>query len=41
MDCGILVKQDEDELLDFEAVYDFEEYFERRYPWSVPAELRS
>ncbi len=41
VECGILVKQEEDDMIDFEAVYDFEEYFERRYPWSVPAHLRS
>jgi uncharacterized repeat protein (TIGR04138 family) len=30
---GILVKQDEDRLVDFSGVFDFEEAFELNYPW--------
>lgn len=34
---GILVKQDEDRLEDFSGVFDFEEAFERSYPWEARA----
>jgi uncharacterized repeat protein (TIGR04138 family) len=33
VECGVLVKQDEDRLEDFRDVFDFEEAFERSYPW--------
>lgn len=33
VDCGILIKQDEDVPEEFEDVFDFEEVFERNYPW--------
>jgi uncharacterized repeat protein (TIGR04138 family) len=33
VECGVLVKQEEDALADFEDVYDFEKVFEREYPW--------
>lgn len=39
VECGILVKQDNDRLGDFEAVYDFADAFERDYPWAAPREL--
>jgi len=32
---GVLVKQDEDRPEDFVDVLDFDEAFERDYPWSV------
>ncbi len=35
VDCGILMKQEEDTLDDFRGVFDFEEAFERNYPWEV------
>ncbi|MBT8405274.1 MAG: hypothetical protein KJP18_15530 [Gemmatimonadetes bacterium] len=35
VECGVLVKQDEDRLEDFRDVYDFEEAFERSYPWGT------
>lgn len=35
VDCGVLVRQADDSLRDFEAVYDFEAVFERNYPWSA------
>ncbi|HSM34819.1 MAG TPA: Minf_1886 family protein [Longimicrobiales bacterium] len=35
VDCGILIKQDEDSLDDFLGVFDFEEVFERDYPWGA------
>lgn len=35
VDFGILMKQDEDSPEDFRAVFDFEEAFERNYPWEV------
>lgn len=39
VDCGVLVKQAGDTLDEFDSVYSFEEVFERRYPWAVPASL--
>lgn len=39
VECGILVKQEEDEIEAFEGVYDFQEQFEHRYPWTIPREL--
>jgi uncharacterized repeat protein (TIGR04138 family) len=33
VECGVLLKQDDDSLTHFEGVYDFEEVFERSYPW--------
>jgi uncharacterized repeat protein (TIGR04138 family) len=33
VDCGILIKQEDDEPEDFADVFDFEEAFERDYPW--------
>ncbi len=35
VDCGILIKQDEDTIDDFLGVFDFEEVFERDYPWGA------
>lgn len=35
VDCGILMKQEEDSPEDFRAIFDFEEAFERNYPWEV------
>jgi len=35
VDCGILIKQDEDCIDDFLGVFDFEEVFERDYPWGA------
>lgn len=37
VECGILTKQDEDRLEDFAQVFDFEEAFEREYPWGAGA----
>lgn len=38
VDCGILIKQEEDGIHDFIDVFDFEETFDRAYPWgaSIP-----
>ena len=33
VDCGVLIKQDEDSREDFRGLFDFEEVFERDYPW--------
>jgi uncharacterized repeat protein (TIGR04138 family) len=33
VDCGVLVKQDDDLPNDFDLVFDFEEAFDRQYPW--------
>jgi uncharacterized repeat protein (TIGR04138 family) len=35
VDCGVLIRQDDDSLDDFEEVFDFEETFERSYPWGA------
>ncbi|HEY8482981.1 MAG TPA: Minf_1886 family protein [Longimicrobiales bacterium] len=35
VDCGILIKQESDTPEDFEGVFDFEEAFERNYPWGA------
>jgi len=35
VECGILVKQDDDRREDFCDVFDFEEAFELDYPWEV------
>ena len=34
VDYGVLTKREEDRLEDFRSLYDFEEVFERDYPWS-------
>lgn len=34
VDCGVLVKQEEDAIGDFDDLFDFEEVFERDYPWA-------
>jgi uncharacterized repeat protein (TIGR04138 family) len=33
VDCGILIRQDEDSIDDFQNVYDFDAAFEHDYPW--------
>jgi uncharacterized repeat protein (TIGR04138 family) len=33
VECGVLIKQDEDSRDDFQGLFDFEEAFERDYPW--------
>jgi|SRR5690625_858 len=35
VDCGILLTQEDDSPEDFEDVFDFEEAFEKGYPWGV------
>ncbi len=35
VDAGILTKQDDDRLEDFRGLFDFEEAFERNYPWAA------
>jgi uncharacterized repeat protein (TIGR04138 family) len=39
VECGVLVKRDNDCIEDFEGIFAFDEAFERDYPWSAPAEL--
>ncbi len=39
VDCGVLVKREEDCIEDFDHVYDFAEVFERQYPWITSAVL--
>lgn len=39
VECGVLVKQESDDLDDFDGVYDFAEAFERDYPWAAPLDL--
>ena len=33
VECGVLVKREEDSREDFHSLFDFEEVFERDYPW--------
>jgi uncharacterized repeat protein (TIGR04138 family) len=33
VECGVLVKQDDDSVADFEDVFCFHDTFENRYPW--------
>jgi uncharacterized repeat protein (TIGR04138 family) len=40
VECGVLVKQDDDTLNDFENVFCFREAFENAYPWCPPGEIR-
>src|SRR5215207_4348242 len=35
VEAGILIKQEEDLLDDFNAIFDFEDAFERDYPWGT------
>lgn len=35
VECGILIKQDEDEPGDFDRLFDFEQTFEQEYPWGA------
>lgn len=34
VDAGVLIKEDDDSLDDFHDLFDFEEAFERDYPWN-------
>lgn len=40
VECGVLVKRDDDLLEDFECLYSFDDAFEREYPWTAPATLQ-
>lgn len=35
VDIGVLIKQSEDTRADFQDVFDFEDAFERNYPWGA------
>lgn len=35
VECGILIKQEDDRKEDFRGVFDFEEAFELEYPWGA------
>ena len=35
VECGVLIKQDEDRREDFQDLFDFEEAFDRNYPWGT------
>ena len=41
VDCGVLVKQDDDSIADFELVFDFSEAFEKEYPWPGVRKLKT
>lgn len=41
VECGVLVKQENDALGDFDGVFDFERAFERDYPWPGLRQLTS
>jgi uncharacterized repeat protein (TIGR04138 family) len=36
VECGILIKQDDDTPADFADVFDFDDAFEQDYPWGGP-----
>jgi uncharacterized repeat protein (TIGR04138 family) len=40
VDCGVLVKRDDDVIEDFDSLFAFDSDFDRDYPWSAPSELR-
>jgi uncharacterized repeat protein (TIGR04138 family) len=40
VECGVLVKQEDDSLDDFDLVFDFAEAFERDYPWPGAKRLK-
>jgi uncharacterized repeat protein (TIGR04138 family) len=40
VECGVLVKQDDDSIADFDGVFCFQNAFEGDYPWCLPIELR-
>jgi uncharacterized repeat protein (TIGR04138 family) len=35
VEAGVLVKEEEDRLEDFRSLFDFEEAFDRNYPWAA------
>jgi uncharacterized repeat protein (TIGR04138 family) len=35
VECGVLIKQEEDRREDFRNLYDFTEAFEDNYPWGT------
>lgn len=35
VEAGVLVKEEEDRAEDFRGIFDFEEAFERNYPWAA------
>lgn len=35
VECGVLIKQEEDRKEDFRAVFDFEQAFDSGYPWGA------
>ena len=37
VECGVLIKQDDDTLKDFDGVFDFDDAFEQDYPWGESA----
>ena len=40
VELGILVKQDDDALGDFEGIFCFAEAFEQNYPWCCPRRIK-
>jgi uncharacterized repeat protein (TIGR04138 family) len=40
VDCGVLVKRDDDCITDFDDLFSFPEAFDRHYPWSPPISLQ-
>lgn len=40
IECGVLVRRENDSLADFEDVYSFEDVFEREYPWLATLDLK-
>lgn len=39
VDCGVLVRRDEDAITEFDGIFDFAHAFDRDYPWSAPSDL--
>lgn len=39
VECGVLVKQDDDDPTDFQGVFGFDDAFERDYPWCCAHKL--
>jgi len=40
VDCGVLVKRDDDCITDFDDVFRFSDAFDRHYPWAPPVTLQ-
>jgi uncharacterized repeat protein (TIGR04138 family) len=41
VECGVLVRREEDSKADFDELFDFRESFDEHYPWAAPDGLGS